>query len=171
MTATFRVVDGDMFFDVNGRLERVEKFDKVSQDLAESLLTHLDLDRDYGSELILTDTSPQFNISKAQVTSYVLDAVERLRNYQRTSPHTTAQEEIAAIEHIEVYKNDQTEILFGLSVLTSAGSSVETGARLEQKPVALNHLLPTAVNQQDQEYRVKALNPTPVVTGETYNGA
>ena len=75
MTATYRMVDGDIFFDVNGRFERVENFDKVSQDLAEILLTHLDLDRDFGSELVLTDTSPQFNISKAQVTSYVLDAV------------------------------------------------------------------------------------------------
>lgn len=171
MTATYRMVDGDIFFDVNGRLERVENFDKVSQDLAEVLLTHLDLDRDYGSELVLTDTSPQFNISKSQVTSYVLDAVERLRNYQRTSPFTTAQEEIAAIEQIEVYQNDQTEILFGLSVLTTAGPSVEAGARLEQKPVALNHLLPTAVNEQSQEYKVKAANPSPVVTGETYNGS
>ena len=44
MTATFRMVDGDMFFDVNGRLDRIVDFDKVSQDLAEVLLTHLDLD-------------------------------------------------------------------------------------------------------------------------------
>lgn len=168
MTATFRMVDGDMFFDVNGRLDRIVDFDKVSQDLAEVLLTHLDLDRDYGSELVLTDSSPVFNISKSQVTSYVLDAVERLRNLQRTSQYTTAQEEIAAIEQIEVFQNDQTEILFGLSVLTTAGPSVEAGARLEQQPVALNHLLPPGTSQQDQEYTVRALNPTPVITGETH---
>ncbi len=171
MTTTFRMVDGDMFFDVNGRLDPIGKFDKVSQDLAEVLLTHLDLDRDFGSELVLTDTSPVFNISKAQVTSYVLDAVERLRSLQRTSAFTTAQEEIAAIEQIEVFKNDQTEILFGLSVLTTAGPSVEASARIEQKPVALNHLLPPGSSQQVQEVQTKARNPDPVITGETYNGS
>lgn len=171
MTATFRMVDGDLFFDVNGRLDPIENFDKVSQDLAEVLLTHLDLDRDYGSELVLTDSSPVFNISKAQVTSYVLDAVERLRSFQRTSAYTTAQEEISAIEQIEVFKNDQTEILFGLSVLTTAGPSVEAGATLSQTPVALNHLLPTAVNEQVQETVSKGLNLSPVITGETANGS
>lgn len=168
MTATFRMVDGDIFFDVNGRLEEIENFDKVSQDLAEILLTHLDIDRDFGSELALTDTSPVFNISKSQVTSYVLDAVERLRSLQRTNQFTTQSEEIAAIEGIEVYKNDQTEILFGLSVLTSSGLSVEAGARLEQQAVALNHLLPQGVSQQSQEFKVKAANPSPVITGETH---
>ncbi len=103
--STKDMVDGDIFFDVNGRLDPLRNFDKVSQDLAEVLLTHLDLDRDYGSELVLTDTSPVFNISKPQVTSYVHDAVERLRSLQRTSAFTTAQEEIASIEQIEVFKN------------------------------------------------------------------
>ena len=167
MTATFRMVDGDIFFDVNGRLDEIENFDKVSQDLAEVLLTLLDLDRDFGSELALTETSPQFNISESQVTSYVLDAVERLRGLQRTNQYTTQMEEIAAIEQIEVFKNDQTEILFGLSVLTSSGLSVDAGARLEQQPVALNHMLPPGTSQQDQEYKAKALNPSPVITGET----
>jgi hypothetical protein len=171
MTFTFRMVDGDLFFDVNGRLDEVTDFGKVSQDLAEILLTHLDIDRDFGSELVLTDSSPQFNISESQVTSYVLDAVERLRGFQRTNQYTTQAEEIAAIEQIEVYKNDQTEILFGLSVLTSSGLSVETGARLAQEPVALNHLLPPGKSQQDQEYKVKAANPSPVITGETSNGS
>ena len=171
MTATFRMVDGDLFFDVNGRLDEITNFDKVSQDLAEVLLTHLDIDRDFGSELALTDSSPQFNISRSQVTSYVLDAVERLRGLQRTNQYTTQAEEIAAIEQIEVFKNDQTEILFGLSVLTSSGLSVDTGARLQQQPVSLNHLLPPGKSEQDQEFRVKARNASPVITGETHNGS
>jgi hypothetical protein len=165
------MVDGDIFFDVNGRLDPIEDFDKVSQDLAEVLLTFLDQDRDFGSELALTDTSPVFNISESQVTSYVLDAVERLRNFQRTNQYTTQAEEIASIEQIEVFKNDQTEILFGLSVLTSSGFSVEAGARLEQQPVSLNHLLPQGVSQQSQEFKVKAANTSPVITGETHNGS
>lgn len=171
MTTTFRMVDGDLFFDVNGRLDPIANFDKVSQDLAEVLLTHLDTDRDFGSELVLTDSSPVFNISRSQVTSYVLDAVERLRNLQRTSRYTTAEEEIAAIEQIEVFQNDQTEILFGLSVLTSAGPSVEASAKIDQQPVSLNHLLPPGSSQQTQEVTVEAINPDPVITGETYNGS
>lgn len=171
MTTTFKMVDGDIFFDVNGRLEGIGNFDKVSQDLAESLLTHFDVDRDYGSELALVDANPQFNVGRNQVTSYVLDAVERLRNYQRTSQYTTAQEEIAAIEQIEVFKNDQTEITFGLSVVTSAGPAVEAGVQLDRQPVSLNHILPLGTSEQVQDAQQKARNNDPVITGETHNGS
>jgi hypothetical protein len=166
------MVDGDLFFDVNGRLDEVENFDKVSQDIAEVLLTHFDVDRDFGSELALIDTSPVFNISRSQVTSYVLDAIERLRTYQRTSAYTTAQEEIAAIEQIEVFQNDQTEITFGLGVLTTAGPTVEATTRLDRTPVSLNHLLPPGSSQQAQQAnaRNRTANQSPVITGEVHNG-
>jgi hypothetical protein len=166
MAGTFRMIDGDIFFDVNGRLEEIANFDKVSQDIAESLLTNFDIDRDYGSELVLTDTSTQFNVTKNQVSSYVLDAIERLRSYQRTNQYTTAQEEIAAIEQIEVFQNDQTEITFGLSVVTSAGPVIEAGTQLSRTPVSLNQLLPPGTSQQEQEVRARSLNVSPVITGE-----
>jgi hypothetical protein len=168
MATTFRMVDGDIFFDVNGRLDAIDGFDKVSQDLAEVLLTNLDVERDYGSELVLVDMSPTFNISESQVTTYVLDSVDRLRALQRSNRFTTLQEEISAVESIQVYKNDQTEITFGLAVLTSAGPSVESSVSLSQKPVSLNHLLPPATNEQSQEFAQRFLNPSPVVTGETH---
>jgi hypothetical protein len=168
MATTFRMVDGDIFFDVNGRLEAIEGFDKVSQDLAEVQLTNLDVDRDYGCELVLVDASPSFNIGESQVTTYVLDAVDRLRALQRSNRFTTLQEEISAIESIQVYKNDQTEITYGLAVLTSAGPSLESSVSLSQKPVALNHLLPPSTNERTQEFAQKVLNPSPVVTGETH---
>jgi hypothetical protein len=169
MTTTFRMVDGDLFFDVNGRLDSIEGFDKVSQDMAEVLLTNLDVSRDYGSELVLVDASPVFNIGESQVTTYVLDAIDRLRGLQRTNQYTTQQEEIAAIEQIEVFKNDQTEITFGVSVVTTAGPSIESGVNLAQKPVALNHLLPPSTSEQSQEFEQKAANRNPVITGETRN--
>lgn len=169
MANTFRMVDGDLFFDVNGRLDSIEGFDKVSQDIAEVLLTNLDVSRDYGSELILVDSSPVFNIGESQVTTYVLDAIDRLRALQRTNQFTTQQEEIAAVESIEVFKNDQTEITFGVSVLTTAGPFIESGVNLAQKPVALNHLLPPSTSEQSQEFDDKVRNADPVITGEIHN--
>ena len=166
MTKTFRMTDGDIFFDVNGRLDEIADFDKVSQDIAEALLTDLDISRDFGSELNIVASDPSFNISEHQVSSFVRDAIDRLRNFQRTSSTTTRQEEIAAIENIEVHKNDQTEILFGLAVRTTAGPSIDSNVRLAAKPVSLEHLLPPSTTQQDQEIRAKAANKNPVVTGE-----
>jgi hypothetical protein len=151
---------------VNGRLEPIVGFEKVSQDIAEVLLTNYDVDRDYGSELGLTDASPVFNIAESQVSSYVLDAVERLRNLQRTNPTTTAQEEIASVDQIQVFKNDQTEVSFGLAVSTTFGPAVNSGVALRAKPVALNHLLPPSKSQQDQEFRARVAGKGTVITGE-----
>jgi len=166
MAKTFKMVDGDLFFDVNGRLDSIVDFEKVSQDIAEVLLTDLDLSRDFGSELNIVASDPSFNISKQQVSSYVTDAVDRLRNLQRTNATTTRQEEIAVIETVEVHKNDQTEIIFGLAVRTTAGPSIDSSIRLAPKPVSLEHLLPPSTVQQNQEIIDKGVNKNPVITGE-----
>jgi phage baseplate assembly protein W len=163
------MVDGDLHFDVNGRLDTLVGFDKVSQDIAEVLLTDLDVRRDFGSELNIVSSDPAYNISEQQVSSYVSDAVDRLRNLQRTNPTTTRQEEIAAVETIEVQKNDQTEILFGLAVRTTAGPSVESNVRLNPTPVRLDHLLPPSTTEQSQEITARGANRNPVVTGEVAN--
>jgi len=158
------MVDGDIFFDVNGRLESIEGFYKVSQDIAEVLLTDLDLQRDFGSELNLVASDPSFNIGEQQAASYVSDAIERLRSRQRTNPTTTREEEIAIVESIEVHKNDQTEILFGLAVRTTAGPSVESNVRLAPNPVRLDHLLPPSTTEQSQEIVARGANKNPVIT-------
>ena len=164
MASTFKMVDGDIFFDVNGRLQSIEGFDKVSQDIAEVLLTDLDMQRDFGSELNLVASDPSFNIGEQQAASYVSDAIERLRSRQRTNTTTTREEEIAIVESIEVHKNDQTEILFGLAVRTTAGPSVESNVRLAPNPVRLDHLLPPSTTQQSQEIVAKGKNKNPVIT-------
>lgn len=165
MASTFKMVDGDLFFDVNGRLEAIEGFAKVSQDIAEILLTTFDVDRDYGSELALTDANPTFNLGEAQVSSYVLDAVERLRNLQRTNNTTTAEEEIASIDAVQVFKNDQTEVTFGLAVSTTAGPQVQSSVALKT-PVALNHLLPPSKTEQSQEFGARVAGQGTVISGE-----
>jgi len=173
MAGTFRMADGDIFFDVNGRLETIEGFDKVSQDIAESLLTDFDVQRDFGCELNLIASDPSFNVGEQQASSYVSDAIDRLRAVQRTNATTTKEEEIAIVESIEVHKNDQTEILFGLAVRTTAGPSVESNVRLAPNPVSLEHLLPPSTTQQDQEIRARGANTDPVVTkgAEGNNGS
>lgn len=166
MAKTFKMVDGDVFFDVNGRLDEIVDFQKVSQDLAEVLLTDLDVSRDFGSELNIVSSDPSFNVSEQQVSSFVMDAVDRLRNLQRTNPTTTRQEEISAVETIRVHQNDQTEILFGLSIRLTSGPSLESRVRLAPKAVSLEHLLPPSVVEQNQDIGKKAANANPVVTGE-----
>ena len=170
MARTFRMVDGDIFFDVNGRLEYISGFDKVSQDIAEVLLTELDLDRDYGSELPLVASDPSYNLSQQQVSSFVGDAVDRLRKLQRTNTTTTKSEEIASIDSIEVYQNDQTEILFGLAVSTSDRNAVQSTIRMVPRPVSLNHLLPPSTTQQNQETTAKLLGRNALVTGGSGSG-
>ena len=85
MAKTYKMVDGDIFFDVNGRLVEITGFEKVSQDIAESLLTDLDIDRDFGSELNAVSANPTINIGKQQVAAFVRDSIDRLRKLQRTN--------------------------------------------------------------------------------------
>ena len=166
MTTTFRMADGDILFDVNGRLETIDGVVKLSQDLAEVLLTEFDVDRDFGSELHLVETDPAFNISEQQVTSFVSDAVERVQSLQRSNENTTRDEEIAAIDQIEVFKNKQTEILFGLAVSTTGGQTVASQTAIRSKPVSLKHQLPPSTSEQNQEERARLANLNPVITGE-----
>jgi len=166
MTTTFRMADGDLFFDVNGRLDAIGGAVKLSQDLAEVLLTEFDVDRDFGSELHLVETDPSFNISEQQVAAFVADAVERVQNFQRSNENTTRDEEIASIDQIEVNKNKQTEILFGLAVSTTEGATVASQTAIRSKPVSLRHQLPPSTSEQDQEARARAANLNPVITGE-----
>jgi hypothetical protein len=169
MTKTFRMVDGDLHFDINGRLEEIEGIQKLSQDVAEVLLTQLETGRDFGSELHVVEADPAFNISEQQVASFVSDAVDRLQQLQRTNPNTTRAEEIAAIETIEVFKNDQTEILFGLALRTTEGSTVASEIAVRQRPVSLRHLMPPSISEQDQDTRAELANLNPTITGEVSN--
>jgi len=166
MTTTFRMADGDILFDVNGRLETIDGVVKLSQDLAEVLLTEFDVDRDFGSELHLVETDPSFNISEQQVSSFVADAVERVQALQRSNENTTREEEIASIDQIEVQRNKQTEILFGVAVSTTSGNTVASQAAIRSKPVSLRHQLPPSTSEQDQEERARLANRNPVITGE-----
>jgi len=166
MTTTFRMADGDILFDINGRLEFIDGVVKLSQDLAEVLLTELDVSRDFGSELNLVETDPSFNISEQQVNSFVADAVERVQNLQQSNENTTRDEEIAAIDQIEVFKNKQTEIVFGLAVSTTEGQTVASQTAIRSKPVSLKHQLPPSTSQQNQETKARLANLDPVITGE-----
>jgi len=166
MTTTFRMADGDLLFDVNGRLEPIDGAVKLSQDLAEVLLTEFDVDRDFGSELHLVEADPSFNISEQQVNAYVSDAVERVQALQRSNTNTTRDEEIASIDQIEVFQNTQTEILFGLAVSTTEGRTVASQTAIRNKPVSLQHQLPPSTSEQAQEERARLANRDPVITGE-----
>lgn len=166
MGKTFRMVDGDLFFDVNGRLDEITGVEKIAQDVAEVLLTALDVDRDFGSELNLVDTDPQLNVSEGQVHQFVQDAIDRVSALQASSTITTIQEEIAVVERIEVLKNDQTEILFGVAVRTTAGGVVANQLALRNRPVSLNHLLPPSIAEQSQEFTEQQLGRPSVITGE-----
>jgi len=171
MATTFRMADGDLYFDVNGRLEQIRDFDKVSQDIAEVLMTDLDVDRLYGSELPLVTSGPVVNVSEAQVTTLVADAIERLRGFQATNLTTSLAEEIMSITQIQVFKNDQTEVTFGVEVTTSAGGTISSAAAFAPKPVALNHILPPSKTQQIEEFRRQAQGKGAIITGEKTNGS
>lgn len=157
MARTFRMSDGDLEFDVNGRLTLLEGAEKVQQDIAEALLTDYDRTRDFGSRLNALTYNPSMNASEGQISTYISDAIDRLRAMQRTNPTTTRQEEIAMVDGIQVFKNDQTEVLFGVSVITTEGQGANTTIMLAPNPVKLNHLLPPSVTEQNQQTIIAAL--------------
>jgi len=137
---TFKVTAGDLFVsEATGRFKLIEKEEKLSQDVAECLLTAFEADRDFGNKL--TKIS---NFIPGVVPSELNDAVNRLRNYQERREDMPVEEKISSINAIDVLQI-QTDVYYYLEVSNSNQQSF--GKLLDDSILTdLSHLLPSDVN-------------------------
>lgn len=137
---TFKVSAGDLFIsDATGRFPLIEKEEKLSQDMAEALLTGFEATRNFGNRLINFK-----NFIAAMVSSELYDATNRLQKYQEKQQNMPAEEKISSINAIEVM-SVETDTFFYVEV---SNSNLQSFGKLLDKSITtdLSHLLPAEVD-------------------------
>lgn len=137
---TFKVSSGDLYIDEpTGRFKLIEKEEKLSQDMAEALLTGYETARNFGNRLITFK-----NFISAMVSSELYDAVNRLQKYQEKQQNMPVEEKISTINAIEVV-SVETDTFFYVEVSNSNSQSF--GKLLDRTiKTDLSHLLPAEVD-------------------------
>jgi hypothetical protein len=130
MSATLLIKDGDIVLTAAGRPDTVTDATKRDLDIANALLTPLDLNRQtgpFGNEFLLSldgGGSPVLPNERLIATS-VSEAIERLQALQRKDQYLTAAEEIVAVDELVVkpLRGEQTAYVFFLRLRSRAGSA------------------------------------------------
>ncbi len=145
MSRTLKTENGDLFVnESNGRVQYIEGIEKLSQDVAWSLMVTYDPERDFGQELdqVLTGNRRiQFLsiINAAFIRERVTAAIERLQALQQQYPeHLSPYEAIERIQDIKVYPIDETGYVFEVDVRPKAGPDKNPRAF----EIRLSHQLP-----------------------------
>lgn len=138
MSATLLIQNGDLVLDASGRPDTVEGSTKRDLDIANALLTPLDLDRstgEFGNEFLWRlDGQDSPNLSNERlISTSVADAIERLQALQRQDVELTDDEEIVAIEELIVrpLKGSKTDFVFLLRLRSRSGSSSQLARKLK----------------------------------------
>lgn len=129
MSTTLMKRDGDLVVQSsNGRQVTIKGIQKLSQDVADCLMTEYDPERAYGSEISNLD---QINssrsealgmINRGRIKSMVRDAVERLQQLQNTRlDQLDGYEAIKSIGAIRVIRFSSTGYIFFVDVTPADG--------------------------------------------------
>ena len=146
MSETLRMADGDLFIeDDTGRAEIVTGPTKVSQELADLFLDKLDLVRNWGSELTVTDFSP---VSSPQATRDLLlfrvnDSLDRMVAKQEADTNLDLlNEKIKEFSRVEVLLDTVNQSVSFVVVAEVGDKLVQATITKNFKPVSLNHVIP-----------------------------
>lgn len=133
MSRTLKKRDGDIVFeDSNGRPFYIEGIHKLSQDVADALMTEFDQERGYGSQLANIDTinsqsksGPLGLIGRGYIKTLVRESLERLQELQNSRlDQLTSFEAIESIGTIRVVQLSRTGYLFHVDVTPFDGPDV-----------------------------------------------
>lgn len=130
MSSTLLIQDGDIALEASGRPTVAEGSTKRDLDIANALLTPLDLSRPagaFGNEFLwkLGGSDTPALPGERLITLSVSEAIERLRAYQIRNPEADANERIARIAELLVQrlKDEPTHYLFLLRLESEAGDT------------------------------------------------
>jgi len=133
MARTLKKRDGDIVFDdSNGRPILIEGIHKLSQDVADALMTEYDPERSYGSQLANIETinsqsrsGPIGLVGRGYIKTLVREAIERLQELQNTRlDQLTSFEAIESIGTIRVVQFSRTGYIFYVDVTPFDGPDV-----------------------------------------------
>jgi len=141
MSRTLKKRDGDIVLqNSNGRPFFIEGIHKLSQDVADALMTEYDPERKYGSQISnLEQLNSQSRapglgiINRGYIKTLVRDALERLVAIQKNAlGQLTSTEAIQTIGTIRVIQLSKTGYIFSVDVTPFSGPDVDSTTFLIQ---------------------------------------
>ena len=144
MSQTLAVANGDLDINALGTCDLIQGRDKVSQDIAEILLSDYDAERDYGGKLQTMSVTGAG--AKALVSSELQGIMKRLQAMQSNDPNITSQERIASVPNIIVNKITDTDFTFQIDVRTVDRGTLSMVDTVRFRNVKLAHTWPGGVN-------------------------
>jgi hypothetical protein len=150
MSVTLRKKDGDLFIDgETGRGEIISGPDKVSQELFSLYTTPYDAERDWGSNLDLSNFTNVSSLGgfKSRIFIKIVEANEKMLAKQSADPYLDKEtEEIKQFSQItvDVYPDTQTGV-FKVKAEVGVDSEVNKAVFMNFKPLSINHVPPIPV--------------------------
>jgi len=153
MSITFYIENGDWYMEEDsGKPYMISGINKCRQDMAENYLTEYDKDREIGSELSNLESIPVITAGTvvSLVRKKVSEATDRLINYQKSDPYSTADERIKYIEEIQIVTMPEGSTLFFVKAAVEEGTDTADTVI----PISLRHLTDFTI---DEIFNVSAL--------------
>ena len=137
---TFKVSAGDLYIaEATGRFKLIENEEKLSQDIAEALLTGFEATRNFGNRLINFSS-----VIPGVVPNELADAITRLRKFQERQQDMPSEEKISSVNAIDIVQVE-TELYYFIEV--SNDNKLGFGKLLDKDILMdLSHLLPAEVD-------------------------
>jgi hypothetical protein len=144
MSETLAVADGDLEINAAGSGFLITGRDKMSQDVAESLLNEFDDDTGLGGKLH-TMVVPGYG-GKTLVVTEVQRILERLQRNQSKDASITPAERITSVVRIDAEQRSETDVAFQAHIQTADNGSLVMTDALKFRPMRLAHTWPHGVN-------------------------
>ncbi len=146
MSTTLKISNGDLFIDESfGAPTTLSGVEKLSQDIAESLLINFDPERRFGNTLNSSSSRQSIigQISKIDARERIEAAIDRLRRLQSEDDQIEDDEQIVEIVSIDIdVLENGTEIRFLLVVATVSKKEVSASGTIPLQAVKLDHVTP-----------------------------
>lgn len=144
MSYTLAVADGDLDINASGSGILLSGRDKMSQDVAESLLSDYDPDNNLGGKLH-SMVVPGYS-GKTLVVTEVQRIIDRLQRNQSKDPNITPDERITSVLSITADQLSETDIGFKARLQTADNGSLVMTDSLKFRPMRLAHTWPNGVD-------------------------
>jgi hypothetical protein len=140
MSITLAMSSGDLDDNARGVVITISGRDKLTQDIAEALISEYDYKRDCNGKLVnMRAVGPG---AKALIQGEVTRILNRLRSLQASDSYITDAERITTIGTVAVVAINDTDYQFTATVYTADNSSLTLSDVVSFRKVNLSHTYP-----------------------------
>lgn len=143
MSITLAMSSGDLDDNARGVVITISGRDKLTQDIAEALISEYDYKRDCNGKLVnMRAVGPG---AKALIQGEVTRILNRLRSLQASDSYITDAERITTIGTVAVVAINDTDYQFTATVYTADNSSLTLSDVVSFRKVNLSHTYPSGM--------------------------